>query len=107
MTITDTFHMLDVLGAVGSERERQNDKWGAIRDFPDGTAEYDAVANANAAKDACDMAFREGTGTWAHIFKEEVFEALAESDVEKLRAELIQVAAVAVAWVQALDRRST
>lgn len=106
MTITNTFHTLDVLGDVGGERERQDNKWGPIRDFPDGTAEYDAVANANAAKDACEMAFREGRGTWAHIFKEEVAEALAESDVEALRTELIQVAAVAVAWVQALDRRS-
>lgn len=42
---------------------------------------------------------------WDGILLEEVYEALAESDPAKLRAELIQVAAVAVAWVQAIDRR--
>jgi hypothetical protein len=36
-----------------------------------------------------------------------VAEALAEDDPTLLRAELIQVAAVAVAWVEAIDRRTT
>jgi hypothetical protein len=42
--------------------------------------------------------------TWAHILTEEFYEALAEADPEKLREELVQVAAVAVAWVECLDR---
>jgi len=33
--------------------------------------------------------------------------AIAERDPAKLRAELIQVAAVAVQWIQAIDRRMT
>lgn len=32
---------------------------------------------------------------------------MAEKDPVNLRAELIQVAAVAVAWVEAIDRRGT
>jgi hypothetical protein len=36
---------------------------------------------------------------------EEVREAMAESDPAKLRVELVQVAAVSVAWIEALDRR--
>ena len=45
-----------------------------------------------------------GQCTWLHILREEVFEAFAEDDPAKLRAELIQVAAVAVQWVEAIDR---
>lgn len=45
----------------------------------------------------------DGTVTWWQILREEVFEASAEDDTEKLRAELIQVAAVAVKMIDALD----
>ena len=37
---------------------------------------------------------------------EEVAEAVASTDVVVLREKLINVAAVAVAWVEAIDRRS-
>lgn len=37
---------------------------------------------------------------------EEVYEALASETVEDLREELIQVAAVAVSWIEAIDRRA-
>lgn len=43
---------------------------------------------------------------WDGILLEKVYEALAESDPEKLRAELVHVAAVAVAWAQAIDQRA-
>ncbi|HYF53037.1 MAG TPA: hypothetical protein VEA41_02135 [Salinarimonas sp.] len=43
--------------------------------------------------------------TYSQILAEEVAEALAESDPMLLRAELVQVAAVAVQWVEAIDRR--
>lgn len=43
---------------------------------------------------------------WDGILLEEVWEALAEADPAKLRTELIQVAAVAAAWIQAIDRRA-
>ena len=46
-----------------------------------------------------------GTITYEHILTEEWAEALAESDPAALRAELIQLAAVAVQWVETLDRR--
>lgn len=48
----------------------------------------------------------DGTVTWWHILREEVLEAAAESDPEALRAELIQVAAVAMKWAEAIDRRA-
>jgi hypothetical protein len=48
----------------------------------------------------------EKTLKWVDILEEEVAEAAAESDPAKLRAELVQVAAVAVAWIEAIDRRA-
>ncbi|MFI9200197.1 hypothetical protein [Streptomyces sp. NPDC053048] len=44
---------------------------------------------------------------WDGVLLEEVYEALAEGNPEKLRAELVQVAAVACAWIAAIDRRTT
>jgi len=43
--------------------------------------------------------------TWRDILYEEVLEAYVETDWSALRAELVQVAAVAVAWIEHLDRR--
>jgi hypothetical protein len=57
------------------------------------------------ARNSNDRAVREGTLTWTHILEEEVCEALAETDQERLREELVQVAAVACAWVECIDRR--
>ncbi|MGL5825583.1 MAG: hypothetical protein ACRCYU_12350 [Nocardioides sp.] len=45
-----------------------------------------------------------GTMGWDTILQEEVFEALSESNPEKAVAELIQVAAVAVAAADSLRR---
>ena len=42
----------------------------------------------------------------ADILAEEVAEVYAESDPDRLRAELIQVAAVCVQWIEAIDGRS-
>ena len=59
------------------------------------------------ARKFCDVEHGAGRGTWQQILEEEVLEAYAcASDVE-LRAELVQVAAVAVAWIEAIDRRNT
>lgn len=106
-----------VLADVRMERERQHRKWGE-QNHPDGTGDgfADAWANdcglnsisfaASEAKRECEAAFRAGAGTYTHILMEEMFEALAESDKAKLRAELVQIAAVAVAWVEKLDREA-
>lgn len=44
-------------------------------------------------------------GTWTDILLEEVFEALAESDEDKLFTELSQVAAVAMSWMRDIKSR--
>ena len=58
------------------------------------------------AKKATDTAFKHGKVTYRDILLEEVFEALAESNPARLRVELVQVAAVAVAWVEKIDRQA-
>lgn len=63
------------------------------------------LGEAACARRDCASAFRVGKGTWRHILQEEVAEAFAELDPAPLREELIQVAAVAVAWIEAIDRR--
>ena len=91
-----------VLADVAAERAAQDATWG-FREHPDGTGpEY--AAEADRAKRA--VADAGGGLTWRHILHEEVLEAFAEDDPERLRAELIQVAAVAVKWAQALDLRA-
>jgi hypothetical protein len=93
-----------VLKDVAIERTRQDEKWG-LQNHPDGTGGFGRSLDATDAKRECQEAFATGEGTWALVLQEEVAEALAESDREALRMELVQVAAVAVAWIEALDRR--
>jgi len=96
--------MTRILYEVREERGRQDAKFGPDRDQPNGTGNPAFTWYADAAKAACDRGDDDGTVTWAEILVEETFEALAETDVDALRAELVQVAAVAVAWIEALDR---
>jgi hypothetical protein len=108
-----------VLCEVAAERERQDAKWGE-QNHPDGTGCWRRVSGGEMRRDndvadiraeraiedkgACDLAAREGRITWRHILREEVSEAFAE-DGDALRVELIQSAAVIVAWIEAIDRR--
>lgn len=41
--------------------------------------------------------------TWVHLVREEIAEAFQEDDPTRLAAELIQVAALCVSWVERLD----
>jgi hypothetical protein len=93
-----------VLGEVRRERVLQDLKWGE-QNHPDGTGTVGSFALAELLRDACDNEHRSGKGTWATILAEEIGEAFAEEDEDRLRAELVQVAAVAAAWVEAIDRR--
>jgi hypothetical protein len=97
---------VSVLGEVLQERVDQHAKWGE-QNQRDGTGSPPKVRAADAQRRITERAFEQGVGTWALILLEEVAEALAESDEARLREELVQVAAVAVAWVEAIDRRLT
>jgi hypothetical protein len=98
-----------VLAEVAEERARQDAKWGP-QNHPDGTGTAYGLSavpelDVDFAKQRCDAAFARGAGTWEHILYEEFCEAMAEDDPARLRAELLQTAAVAVHWIEALDRR--
>ncbi|KOX45283.1 hypothetical protein ADL19_23445 [Streptomyces purpurogeneiscleroticus] len=106
-----------VLDEVARERVAQDEKWGE-QNHPDGTGPREVFQVrymhelARDTRRATDAAAGKTPGlehhgplTWRHILLEEVFEALAEEKPAELRTELVQVAAVAAAWVEALDRR--
>lgn len=92
-----------VLHEIKGERQAQDAKWGE-QNHPDGTSEQNR-GKADIHRDLTNMAAESGSLTFADILMEEVWEALAEEDQFRLREELIQVAAVAVAWVEKLDRQ--
>ena len=92
------------LADIGEERERQFTKWGP-QHHPDGTGHPSAAFQRDQARARCDAAAAEGRVTWNHILTEEFCEARAETDPVKLRKELVQVAAVATAWVEDIDSR--
>jgi hypothetical protein len=94
-----------VLGEVAYERAGQDEQWGE-QNHPDGTGQSFLDEHvARMARDACKIAAQDGTLTWRLILNEEFAEACAERDPDRLRAELVQVAAVTVAWIEAIDRR--
>lgn len=87
------------------EQLRQIDKWGFQHHY-DGTGGRNARKNADNARLICDAEHKAGNGTWRTILLEEVYEALAEKpDSDELRTELVQVAAVALSWIDDIDSR--
>jgi len=104
-----------VLAEVAEERVRQFDKWGE-QNWPDGTgpnvvwwqAFSPEAANAvSEIRERTDARAAAGMLTWLDIAEEEFAESAAEKDSEKLRAELVQLVAVGVAWIEAIDRRKS
>lgn len=103
-----------VLHEVGNERARQDAKWGE-QNHPDFTPTPPDVFNYTngmradeIAKCITDLKAKRGTLSFLDILNEEVVEASVEAAIgntDALRVELIQVAAVAVSWVEAIDRR--
>lgn len=96
-----------IMRDIRAERIRQAQLHGDQSHLPDGTGDQLARLTADNRRRECDLAQQEGQLTWRHILAEEAAEAMAEADPARLRAELIQVAAVCVQWVQAIDGRPT
>lgn len=106
MTARDQLVMRDVL----AERDRQRALGHTdAQDYADGTGRHldDAVPlpSPGAVRAYLDAEFGARRGSWALVLLEEVLEAMHEHDVNRLREELVQVAAVAVRWAGALDAR--
>lgn len=94
-----------VLRAILAERVAQLAKWG-VQHRIDGTGDLYATEAAQAAKGRCEWQESNSAADWGTVLLEEVWEALAEEDPAELRAELVQVAAVAVAWIEDIDTRA-
>lgn len=77
---------------------------------PECIAEELEIPTAERAKFICDTLHKRGEDNWSAILVEEVAEAVeagALGDMAALKKELIQVAAVAVQWLMALERRES
>lgn len=99
-----------LLQAVQRERDRQEAKWG-VHDHPSFDmsehSRVDRVAQAEEIKAEVNRMAKEGGLTWELILAEEMAEALAETtNADALRTELIQVAAVAIAWIESVNRQA-
>lgn len=105
--------MDELFDHIRVERQRQIAKFGDQSHLPDFSEHLwcrtnDLVlSNSFQARMVCDKAFKEGRGSYLHIFAEEVCEAADEAqrgDEAALVEELIQVAAVCVAWLEKLTK---
>lgn len=103
----------EILNEIVAERLRQDKKWGEqnhpiIRMNyvpPSYVDSYRCMADIS--RKSCEDAFKHDCGDWGLILEGEVAEALAEGaagNMEKCKAELIQVAAVAVAMIECIER---
>ena len=106
-----------VLGEVAVERLNQDRRWGQ-QNHPDRMTMYGTAVSRMAYGIESAEWFRKkladangrGECSWDRILLEEVAEAMDEcttGNTVALRAELVQVAAVAAAWVECIDRRWT
>jgi hypothetical protein len=60
----------------------------------------------DAQRAGTDRKLADGTATWLDVVLEETYEAFAETDPALLRAELVQVAAMAIRWINDIDQRA-
>lgn len=93
---------------IEEERQKQIRMWGD-QDLPMVTRSWDfdkAASIRESRKQSCDQAYEFGRLTWYHVLQEEIAEVFAEVDPDKQRAELVQVAAVAIQAIENLDRKA-
>jgi hypothetical protein len=99
-----------ILGEIQAERARQDAKFGE-QNHPDMVGDAETQCDRRevfAERATYYRAVNDSDNTldWTGVLLEEVYEALAEANPARLRAELVQVAAVAAAWIAAIDRRT-
>lgn len=114
--------MQEIFDLISDERDKQDALWG-IQNHPDfcpiltnrsggcsiyRMAEEFEVPSPERARSITHMANARRELSWFPILQEEVSEVLQWNGLTKkdeLKRELIQVAAVAVAWIESLERR--
>lgn len=102
-------HLMDaqqaaIIREILAESQRTMEKHGEHTHLPNGTGQQ-YVEKAIIARARCNIRMQNGTATWSDILCEEFWESLSESDPAKLKAELIQVASVAMRWIETLNER--
>ena len=111
-------HSPNVWLEIMQERDRQDKKWGEQNHpsvdqvlFNRGASadrmcdEYEIPTEVR-AKALLEMRMQRGALTFAHIAVEELSEVVAASNDVDRREELVQLAAVAIQWIEAIDRRA-
>ena len=104
--------MIDkIFEEIRAERQRQDEKWGE-RNLPmlgerllGQGVEFPSKEVLEKQLRHCHLRCAGDDYSWFDILLEEICEAFLENKPEKQRAEMIQVAAVAVAIIEYLDRR--
>lgn len=104
---------VNVLSDVRAERARQFATHGTNENFLDGTGpdvKWFGDVTASQAEQTLRTNYEayeaeHGVVTFRHLVAEEVAEAFQESNPARLRAELLQVAALAVSWIEKIDAR--
>jgi hypothetical protein len=93
-----------VIDDVLAELARAEAKFGG-QHLPDGTGDPRWADLRDAQRDVTDRRLETGQATWLDVALEEVYEAFAERNRRRLRAELVQVMAVCVRWIRDIDLR--
>lgn len=99
----DRYGAFSIVSEIAEEMKRQVSLWG-IQEHPNGTGLEVEKEFLTGVRELVKDAEKDGKISWYLVLLEEFAEAAAEEDQWKLRKELIQVAAVAATWVQAIDR---
>ena len=94
-----------IIAEIKQERLNQDAKFPGQQHPLGGGGHYEEIANQ--ARRSCERHVANGSLTWLDIISEEVFEAFAEVDVPRAREEYIQVAALALAIIEAIDEGKT
>jgi hypothetical protein len=100
----DDWQVSRILTEIARERRRQDKKWGE-QNHPMLNVPYTADAMMSSSKVYRRLNDLGENSSWFQILMEEVYEVFAETEPEKQREEMVQVAAVAVQIIEYLDRR--
>lgn len=96
-------HRMMIYGQIGIAAD-MNSHLGES-DYRDGTG-VQYADTADAMHDKRLAAFSAGIGSWRHIVLSQIGNVIASADQVQLRSELMHLAAVAVRWAEAIDRRT-